>query len=102
MQPATSSLSPPPIPPLAPLLKEYKTLLKLTTRDASLKMKHKADQTKLLRNLERWIGEVKVAYGIGAGVGTGGGDEDEKERMALERLCVELAEKGVLVPIAKK
>lgn len=90
--------APPEIPSIAPLLKDYKALLKLTIRDASLKTRHKSDITRLLRNLERWIGEVRVSYGLGKGHM----DEDEKERWAMDQLCDELLQKGFLVPTSKK
>jgi ribosomal biogenesis protein LAS1 len=94
----TDAKSPPEIPPLAPLLKDYRALLKLTTRDASLKSRHKGDILKLHRDLERWIGEIKVAYGLDMGQM----DDDEKERWAIDQLCDEILEKGFLVPVSKK
>lgn len=88
----------PELPTLAPLLKEYKALLKLTTRDISLKTRHKADVVRILRNLERWIGEAKVAYGLGRGQM----DDEEKERWAIDQVCEALLQKGFLVPVSKK
>lgn len=90
--------SPPEIPPLAPLLKDYKALLKLTTRDAFLKSRHKGDILKLLRDVERWIGEIKVSYGLSMGQM----DDEDKERWAISRLCDEIFGKGFLVPVSKK
>lgn len=90
--------SPPEIPTLAPLLKEYKALLKLIARDASLKTRNKSDVVRLHRNIERWIGEAKVAYGLGRGQV----DDEEKERWAIDQLCDELLQKGFLIPSSKK
>jgi len=89
---------PPKIPPLAPLLKDYKAIVKLTLRDVSLKSRHKGDILKLLRDLERWIGEVKVSYGLGMGQM----DDEEKERWAIDQLCYGMLENGFLVPVSKK
>jgi len=89
---------PPKIPPLAPLLKDYKAIVKVTLRDVSLKSRHKGDILKLLRDLERWIGEVKVSYGLGMGQM----DDEEKERWAIDQLCYGMLENGFLVPVSKK
>lgn len=90
---------PPAVPPLTPLLKEYKVLLKLTTRDASLKNRNKPEVLRILRQFERWIGEAGVAWGLSFGQH---GDEDDKERWVLDQLCIELLAKGGLVPVSKK
>lgn len=111
----------PQLRPLAPLLKEYKSILKLTTRDGSLRRQYAPRITAALRDIERWIAEAKVAAdvadadGLGWGEpargesGTsdeklvdGGEEEDVRERWALERLCDALIERGALVPLAKK
>jgi len=103
MQPLTL----PEIPQLAPLLKEYKALLKSTSRDASLRSRRKMDVTKLLRDVERWIGEVTVIAGtvLAGGLsfaGAGDYQDDSKERWALERLCEAMCGKGGLVPVSRK
>lgn len=53
------------------------------------------------RELERWIGEAKIAsWGFGlAGMEDG---DDWKETWALDRLCEGLLDKGGLVPVSKK
>ena len=94
--------------PLSPLLKQYKNLLKLTTRDASLKSRYKSEITKVLRDIDRWVGEAKVAASAslfssyGAGAAQMDDEEDERERWALERLSESLLEKGGLVPVSSK
>ena len=94
--------------PLSPLLKQYKNLLKLTTRDASLKSRYKSEITKVLRDIDRWVGEAKVAASAslfssyGAGSVQMDDEEDERERWALERLSESLLEKGGLVPVSSK
>ena len=98
--------------PLAPILKQYKNLLKITTRDASVVGQYKAAISSVQKDIERWISEAKVAANVAVGElewdnvqGNdilGGLDEDPKERWALERLCDGLLEGGALVPLSKK
>ncbi|PCH33291.1 Las1-domain-containing protein [Wolfiporia cocos MD-104 SS10] len=91
---------PVPLRPLAPLLKQYKALSKATVRDASLASRYNLDVTRILRDVERWVAEAKVAA---RGVRWDDGEEvDSRERWALDRLCDALLEKGALVPLAKK
>ena len=93
--------------PIAPLLKQYKTLLKLTVRDASLATRNKSAIAGLIREIERWISGVKVAAGdfdwkagkLSDDVDT---NDQYRERWALEKLCDGLLEKGALVPLSKK
>jgi ribosomal biogenesis protein LAS1 len=95
--------------PLAPFLRQYKILLKITTRDASVAAQYKADIHSIQRDIERWVLEAKVSVAVGElGWGRpisdtfGSGDDDPKERWALDRLCDGLLEKGALVPLSKK
>ncbi|KZP32371.1 Las1-domain-containing protein [Athelia psychrophila] len=88
--------------PLSPLLKQYRSLLKITTRDASVQAQHQPDIDAVQRSVQRWIGQAKVAAGAGAGDLAWDEDEDPKERWALERLADALLEKGALVPLSKK
>ena len=99
----------PPLRPLQPLLTRYKTLLKTTTRDASLRSQYKAEITQVLRDVERWVAEAKVAADVSAVTlewddteVEAGQQEDGRERWALEKLCDALLEKGGLVPLSKK
>jgi len=96
-----------PLRPLLPVLKSYKGTMKTTTRDVSLVPKHRSMLVTVLRDLERWIAECKVAANVAIGeVGwtseSGTVDTDVKEIWALERFCDGLAEKGMLVPLSKK
>ncbi|KAI0761207.1 Las1-like-domain-containing protein [Trametes elegans] len=116
LNPSTPSAAvAPPLRPLEPLLKQYKTLLKATTRDATLRVQYRAEIAKVTREVERWIAEAKVASasavgGVGwdddaddADDGDGDGDsEDAREKWALDRLCEALLQKGMLVPLSKK
>jgi ribosomal biogenesis protein LAS1 len=97
--------------PIAPLLKQYKTLLKLTVRDASLATRNKSAIAGLIREIERWISGAKVTANFAAGdfdwkAGKLSDDVDTndqyRERWALEKLCDGLLEKGALVPLSKK
>lgn len=106
----TETTKKPELRPPTPLLTEYKSLLKVTTRDASLRTKYKPETTKVLRDIERWISEAKVAANVTAAtlewddVQSEDGDEnvDGRERWALRKLCDHLLEKGGLIPVSKK
>ena len=95
---------------VSPLLAEYKNLLKITTRDASLRAQYKPDITKVLRNIERWVAEAKLAADVTAATldwDDPQTDEDEdsvdsREQWALNKLCDSLLEKGALIPVSKK
>ena len=112
--PALNPTAPPPVKtpslsPLTPLLTEYKNLLKLTTRDTSLRTQYKPEITKVLRNIERWIAEAKLAANVAGAIGWDdprAEDEDEvddgREVWALHRLSDFLLDKGGLVPVSKK
>lgn len=110
LNPSVPSLEAPSIRPIAPLLKQYKALVKTFTRDASLRTRYKPDFVKVLRDIERWVAEAKVtAHGTFRGfdyVPDGSGDnvaqEDRPERWALSKLCETLLEKGGLVPLSKR
>lgn len=112
LNPTAPSTAPaPPLRPLAPLLKQYKTLLKATTRDATLHVQYRTEITKTLRDVERWIAEAKVASSAATAGGVAWDDtpdenddseEDARERWALDRLADVLLEKGMLVPLSKK
>ena len=101
-----------PLRSAAPLLKKYSVLMKVVTRDVSLRQKHQPEIDGILRDLERWIAEAKTAVDISSGnLGWEDARWDDptvtstqavKERLALEALCENLMEKGALVPLAKK
>ncbi|PIL30928.1 hypothetical protein GSI_07097 [Ganoderma sinense ZZ0214-1] len=105
---APSGGSAPALRPLAPLLKQYKTIMKATTRDATLHVQYRAEIAKMTRDVERWIAEAKVAAASASGgvgwedVQEDGDDEDAQEKWALDRLAEVLLEKGMLVPLSKK
>ncbi|KAK7058357.1 rRNA-processing protein las1 [Paramarasmius palmivorus] len=101
----------PPLRPLSPILKQYKDLLKLTTRDASLKSRYKQSVQTIYKDIEKWIAEAKVAANVMSGelgwttsgiADNAEGEQDPRERWALEILCDALLEKGGLVPLSKK
>lgn len=92
-------------------------MMKIVTRDASLRTRYRQAVVTVTRDIERWVAEAKVAAEISngeVGWGTDGDtlraswtvDEDDhmsfKEKWALERLCDVLLEKGGLVPLSKK
>lgn len=107
----------PPLRPLNPVLKQYKSLMKTITRDASLRTRYKQEVNAITRDIERWIAEAKVAANIAIGDVNWDTDEDmpgklqdrnrdgsidDKEKWALEQFCDVLLEKGGLVPLSKK
>jgi ribosomal biogenesis protein LAS1 len=97
----------PPPRPLLPILECYKDTMKTITRDVSLLPRHRPNLITVLRDLERWIAECKVAANVAVGeLGFGSvcgiGDVDFKEAWALESFCDGLATKGMLVPLSKK
>ncbi|KAJ7169509.1 Las1-like-domain-containing protein [Mycena filopes] len=91
---------------LAPVLKQYKALRKIITRDASLRTQYHQEIKSVFKDVERWIAEAAVSANVAVGElgwdSGKGGDQSAKERWALERLCDALMEKGALVPLSKK
>jgi ribosomal biogenesis protein LAS1 len=54
-----------------PLLRRYKSLLKTVSRDATLRARHAADISGVLREIERWLAEARVAASVHAHAHTG-------------------------------
>ena len=110
LNPSTPAPATPSLRPVEPLLKQYKALVKMFTRDASLRTKYKPDLMKLLRDIERWVAEAKVeAHGAFRGFdyvpevdGENSSQEDRPEKWALLKLSEALLEKGMMVPLSKK
>lgn len=105
--PSSTTSQKPSLRPLGPILKQYKALQKIATRDTSLKSRLKPDLTASLKDLERWISEAQVEANLA--VGELGWDyagyeqgNDMRERWALAMFCDSLLEKGALVPLSKK
>ncbi|THV06102.1 Las1-domain-containing protein [Dendrothele bispora CBS 962.96] len=98
--------------PVEPILKQYKSLFKTVTRDISLRKKYKQEIAMVMKDVEKWIAEAKVAADVVAGelgwntthmIENGeGSDQDAKERWALEVFSDALLEKGGLIPLSKK
>lgn len=91
--------------PLHPLVKNYKSLMKTISRDASLRSQYKDELAKSVRDIERWIGEAKAASSTVIFNGWDGselGEREENERRALERLCEALTDRGGLVPVSSR
>ncbi|CAL1696177.1 unnamed protein product [Somion occarium] len=97
---------------MAWLLNNYwlPTLNPTVTRDASLRTHYQPEINKVVREIERWTSEAKVAANLALGtfdwdVGDESLDldqEDVREKWALDRLCDVLLAKGILVPQSKK
>ena len=95
--------------PLAPYLIEYKNAMKIVIRDVSLASQQKRKVIALIRDLERWIAEGRVAANFveesWSQIQFSGSPmtaSDPKEIWALEKFCEKLSEKGRLVPLSKK
>ncbi|KAK0233295.1 Las1-like-domain-containing protein [Armillaria fumosa] len=106
INPYTSPIPQTTLRSIVPILKEYKVLLKETIRDESLRNRHKPAISSVMKDVERWIAEAKVAANVSIGdLGWENvtiGDQDAKERFALEKLSDALLAKGILVPLSKK
>ncbi|KIK99925.1 hypothetical protein PAXRUDRAFT_130958 [Paxillus rubicundulus Ve08.2h10] len=107
----SSALAPtaPPLRPVVPLLKSYKLLMKIVTRDTSLHKHHQDEIAAIMRDVERWIAEAKVSADLAVEIlgwrsdeNSAIGQADVKEKWALEILCDALLEKGAIVPLSKK
>ncbi|KAG8897593.1 rRNA-processing protein las1, partial [Tulasnella sp. 417] len=89
--------------PVEPILQRYKSLVKATSKDITLQKKRSTDFDKVFRDLERWIGEAKIASWGAMNLSVVDDDEDDwKEGWALDRLCEALLGRGGLVPVSKK
>ncbi|GAA6048588.1 hypothetical protein JCM3770_002043 [Rhodotorula araucariae] len=92
-----ASLPPLPLDALRPhLLTTYKSLLKSSTRDASLVGRLRADVQKCYRDVERWVAENAL------GGGPRGAMAEKARERALEGVAEVLWAEGGLVPLAKK
>lgn len=91
------------LPPLEPLLTQYKSLMKAGLRDASLQGRNKGDMDRLLRGFSAWIADVSALYA--ADLSTQGSDSnafDQKLKLATQRFCERLCGRGGLVPVSKR
>ena len=96
--------------PLTPCLIEYKNAMKIVIRDVSLASQQKYKVITLIRDLERWIAESRVAANSIAeeswtriqSSSSPITSSDPKELWALENFCDKLSERGMLVPLSKK
>jgi ribosomal biogenesis protein LAS1 len=111
LNPSTVPQAAPTLQPVQPLLKQYKTLLKITTRDASIAPRYQIQITAVMRNIERWLGEAKLVSRTASGLASwdfsnndiADADSIEStERWAIDHLCDALLEKGYLIPLSKK
>lgn len=96
-----------PLRSLTPVLKQYKGLMKIVTRDASVTGQYRLDIVTVMKDIERWIAEAEVVAGLavqeeGWEPSQSNDSSSAKERWAIKRLCDSLLEKGALVPLAKK
>jgi ribosomal biogenesis protein LAS1 len=86
--------------PILPVLKVYKATMKDISRDVSMKAKRKATYHSVVKGIENWISEARVAGSVSAAELDMA--QEVKEELALEKFCDALLEKGVLVPLSKK
>jgi hypothetical protein len=124
LYPARSTLVVPPfLRSVVPLLDQYKSLQKQIIGDTTLAKTRASEVAAIYRDIERWIGEAKVAaisdrsdgaFGSGASrrrqpteTATESEDEEDmedsrRERWALVQLSEALCNRGALVPTSKK
>lgn len=83
--------------------------MKAVARDGTLRKHHQGDIDSVMRDIERWITEVKVSAELAVNpLGWGFDDNsastraDIKEKWALDNICNALVERGVLVPVSKR
>ncbi|KAI9445484.1 Las1-domain-containing protein [Lactarius indigo] len=96
--------------PADPLLRRYKGLLKsLARNDDGAALRHNADVRAVLREIERWLAEARIAAHPTNENEFGGGwwhayddGDDPREAWALDRLCEALLARGALVPLSRK
>ncbi|KAJ3826231.1 Las1-like-domain-containing protein [Lentinula raphanica] len=97
-----------PLRPLEPILKEYKNIFKLVTRDTSLSKHYKQATANVFKDVEKWIAEATVAANVVNGeMGWEQADGQESRRSAREKWALEmfsdaLIDKGGLIPLSKK
>lgn len=91
------------LPPLEPLLVQYKSFMKAVVRDTSLQGRNKADMDRLLRGFSAWIADVSALYAANlSGQGTDSSTLDQKLKLATQRFCERLCGRGGLVPVSKR
>ncbi|KAH9005961.1 Las1-domain-containing protein [Lactarius hatsudake] len=99
--------------PAEPLLRRYKGLLKSLARDDDgAARRDNADVRAVLRELERWLAEARIAGANAQSTNENEGwwharaddnDGDEpREAWALDRLCEALLARGALVPLSRR
>ncbi|CAE7069601.1 unnamed protein product [Rhizoctonia solani] len=90
------------IPPLDPLLVEYKAVMKTCLRDTSLQGRSKAEIEKLFKSFSAWIGDVSTLYAADLAVqGSESNLTDQKLRFATRKFCESLCDRNGLVPLSK-
>ncbi|KAH7340513.1 Las1-domain-containing protein [Rhizoctonia solani] len=90
------------IPPLDPLLAEYKALMKTCLRDTSLQGRSKAEIEKLFKGFSTWIGDVSTLYAADLSVQASESNiTGQKLKFAIRKFCEGLCERNGLVPLSK-
>ncbi|KAF8682463.1 Las1-like [Rhizoctonia solani] len=90
------------LPPLDPLLTEYKTLMKTCLRDASLQGRNKAEIERLFKGFSAWIADASTLYAVDLSVqGSESNIGAHKLKFATRKFCERLSDKNGLVPLSK-
>ncbi|KAG9085713.1 rRNA-processing protein las1 [Ceratobasidium sp. UAMH 11750] len=90
------------LPPLEPLLANYKSLMKTGLKDASLQGRNKTEVDKLMKEFVVWIADVSALYAADSSVrGVDAATPSQKTKFATQRFCERLCDKGGLVPLSK-
>ncbi|KAG8765040.1 rRNA-processing protein las1 [Ceratobasidium sp. 428] len=90
------------LPPLEPLLARYKSIMKAGLKDASLQGRNRAEVDKLMKDIAAWIADVAALYAADSSVrNTGADTPSQKTKLATQRFCEHLCDKGGIVPVSK-
>ena len=75
--------------------------MKMYSRDVSRQQQQKHETTRLFREMERWIGEAKLAAG-GSNLPMAEDGEEWKEQWAIDQLCESLLKRGCMVSTSER
>jgi ribosomal biogenesis protein LAS1 len=91
------------IPPIDPLLTQYKSLMKAGLKDASLQGRNKPDVDRLLKGFAGWIADVSALYAAELSVRSSDGNTPaQRTKIGTQRFCERLCDKSGLVPTSKR
>ncbi|QRW00074.1 ABC transporter transmembrane region [Ceratobasidium sp. AG-Ba] len=102
LTPSISTVDSIDLPPLDPLLSNYKALMKTGLKDASVQGRNKAELDKLMKDAAIWIIDVSALYAADSSFrGIDIANSSQKGKLATQKFCERLCDKGGLVPVSK-